>query len=173
MTSFPDMGLLPLSVPWDDSFLNALVEEESLTQVPPHLSPLMPLVSGGSLSKKPGSKMSFITSSASDSRVCMWIMLSLEGVFWPQLCLFSEEEWAGLLEGEWELAISTFLGNRSGKLLLSKGVSLECLGHKPSPFSLSGKYFWKVFSFSSPLPAPLKPLSLIPPRMLSELHFPA
>lgn len=64
--------------------------------------------------------------------------------------------------------------SRSGKLLLSKGVSLECLGHKPSSFSLSGKYFWKVFSFGILLPPPpIKPLSRMPPRMLSELHFPA
>ena len=72
------------------------------------------------------------------------------------------------------MAISTFLGNKSGKLLLLKGVSLECLGHRPSSFSLSGKYFWKVFSFSTALPSTLiKPLSRIPPRMLNELHFPA
>lgn len=73
------------------------------------------------------------------------------------------------------MAISTFLGNRSGKLLLSKGVSLECLGHKPSSFSLSGKYFWKVCSFSTPFPHPPHKTTESDPSqdVLSELHFPA
>ena len=31
MTSFPDLGHLPPHVPWDDHFLNTLLEEERLT----------------------------------------------------------------------------------------------------------------------------------------------
>ena len=65
-------------------------------------------------------------------------------------------------------------GEQVWKIASLKGVSLECLGHRPSSFSLSGKYFLKVFSFSTALPpALIKPLSRIPPRMLNELHFPA
>lgn len=76
-------------------------------------------------------------------------MIGLEGVSWLCYVYFHKKYELGF----WEAA-STFLGNRSGKLLVSQGVSLECVDHKPGSFSLSGKYFWKVFSCSTPVSPP-------------------
>lgn len=76
----------------------------------------------------------------------------------------------GRVEGD--LAISTFLGNRSGKLLCLRVPPWNVLVTSPSSFFFVWKIFLESIFFQHSLsPASIKPLSRIPPRMLSELNF--
>jgi hypothetical protein len=95
-------------------------------------------------------------SPAGDSSARFWVMTSWRRCL-PALAAFIFRKIYELaFFGRWEeeLAVSTFPENRPGKLLMSKGVSLECLGHKSSSFLCLGSIFGKCLLSAHPSPGP-------------------